>query len=291
MLKELHVTASMLYADEDRIIAYLKGQMPEEEGQKFLKELKEDADLREKAVIIARLVKGLKQVGRKKDRDIMDALLASDEQEVERTVMEALGLCVQLEYFDYSLKTEEPPAAEHAMEEETVAANAAPKWEAANAAPKWNAVTPKRRKPIGRWLAVAASVALIVWLGVEYHMYRTTTGLGQQYGNAFTSGVIARGTGAQTQASRKLAKLFADVKEGKNIGEAIHELAICWELSTMDTYNDYTDYSAEIGWNLAIAHLKDNDRSGARKVLERLVKTSVDGSAINRKAKELLSKM
>ncbi len=282
MLRELHVTASMLYADEDRIIAYLKGQMPEEEGQKFLKELKEDADLREKAVIIARLVKGLKQVGRQKDRDIMGALLASDEQEVEHTVMEALGLCMQLEHHDYTLQTEEPSAAEHATEEERVTAAAAPKWEA---------VTPKRRKPIGRWLAAAASLALIVWIGVEYHMYRTTTGLGQQYGNAFTSGVIARGAGDQTQVSRKLARLFADVKEGKNIGDAIHELAICWELSTMETYNDYTDYSAEIGWNLAIAHLKDNDRSGARKVLERLVKTSGDGSAINRKAKELLSKM
>ena len=59
----------------------------------------------------------------------------------------------------------------------------------------------------------------------------------------------------------------------------------------METYNDYTDYSAEIGWNLAIAHLKDNDKKNARKVLEKLLETSEEGSAVNHKAKELLDKL
>ena len=59
----------------------------------------------------------------------------------------------------------------------------------------------------------------------------------------------------------------------------------------METYNDYTDYSAEIGWNLAIANLKDNNKKEAKKVLEKLVDTSEAGSAVNQKAKELLSEI
>ena len=35
-------------------------------------------------------------------------------------------------------------------------------------------------------------------------------------------------------------------------------------LSTMETYNDYTDFSSEIGWNLAIAYLKDNNKKDAK---------------------------
>ena len=59
----------------------------------------------------------------------------------------------------------------------------------------------------------------------------------------------------------------------------------------METYNDYTDYSAEIGWNLAIAYLKDNDMKGAKKVLEKLIAITEQGSAINNESKKLLNKL
>ena len=59
----------------------------------------------------------------------------------------------------------------------------------------------------------------------------------------------------------------------------------------METYNDYTDYSTDIGWNLAIAYLKGNDGDNAKTVLTRLISITEDGSAINTKAKELKHKI
>ncbi len=284
MIKDINNIDQTLYREYDRIVAYLKGKMSQEEEENFLKDLEGNAKLKEKAVIIARLVKGLKEVGREKDRNIIDVFLASNVEDVENASRVAVGYC-PMEYANYDMF---PSKAEEEASMGTIPAQA---WHTAASRVSASRVIPKRKKPVKKWLAVAASLVLIVWLGVEYDIYRTTTGLGEQYGDAFMSGVVVRGAENQSETSKKLAKLFADVKEDKNIGDAIHDLSICWELSTLETFNDYTDYSAEIGWNLAIAYLKDNDRKGARKVLEKLAKTTENGSAVNKKAKELLSKM
>ena len=59
---------SRLLEEDDRIASYLKGQMSGEEEQAFLQELEENPDLKERAIIMARLVKGLKEVGTAQDK-------------------------------------------------------------------------------------------------------------------------------------------------------------------------------------------------------------------------------
>ncbi len=295
MIKDINIKDQIPYGEYDRIVVYLKGKMSQEEEEKFLKDLEENAKLKENAIIIARLVKGLKEVGREKDRKILDALLASNVEDIENVSRVTLGYG-PLEYANYELSGARPSQTEdeeEAIKEEDVATpkSARPVKGLHSAASRNSTVKETRGKSVKKWLAVAASLVLVVWFGVEYGMYRTTTGLGEQYDDIFTSGTVVRGAETQPETSKKLEKLFTDVKGNKNIDAAIHDLTLCWELSTMDTYNDYTDYSAEIGWYLAIAHLKDNDRKEARKVLEKLVKTSENGSAINRKAKEVLEKL
>lgn len=142
-----------------------------------------------------------------------------------------------------------------------------------------------------KWLSIAASVICMVWFGLTYNSYRTTTALGNEYDDVFNSSMIVRGQENQTEAGKTLLKLFSNVKENKNIDKTIQELSLCWELSTMSIYNDYTDYSAEIGWYLAIAHLKNNNKNKAKVVLEKLISSVGDDSFINKKAKELRSKI
>lgn len=48
--------------DDDRISYYLQGQMSQEEESDFLADLETDAELRQNAIIQARLIKGMKQV-------------------------------------------------------------------------------------------------------------------------------------------------------------------------------------------------------------------------------------
>ena len=275
MIKDINNIDPKLLEEDDRIVAYLKGQMTEEEEQQFMKDLEDNPDLKEKAIVTARLVKGLKQVGEEQDKDIRGAFLASSEQGVEAVAKRV----TQIEN------------AAIVAEQEAVYA------ERERTGTYYRKVEPEQRaktKPIRRvssWLAIAASLVGVVWLGIGYYNYQHTTGLGAQFDNAFPSSMIVRGAETPSEAEKKLEQLFTNVKENKNIEEAIHELSLCWELSAMETYNDYTDFSTEIGWNLAIAYLKDNDRKGAKKVLERLVKISEEGSAISKKANELLNKL
>lgn len=275
MIKDINNIDPKLLEEDDRIVAYLKGQMSSEEEQQFLNELEDNPELKEKAIVTARLVKGLKQVGSEEDKNIRGAFLASSEQGVEAVAQEV----TQME----SAAIEAEEDAIYAEQERT--------------GTYYRKVEPETRaktKPIRRvssWLAIAASLIGVVWLGIGYYNYQHTTGLGEEFGGAFPSSMIVRGADTPSEAEKKLEQLFTDVKDNKNIEDAIHELSLYWELSTMETYNDYTDYSAEIGWNLAIAYLKDNDRKGAKKVLERLVEISEEDSAISQKANELLNKL
>ncbi len=270
MIKDINNIDPKLLEEDERIVSFLKGQMSAEEENKFMTELNENSELKEKAIITARLVKGLKEVGSLHDQDIIGAFLASSEQSVYTVAKDAL----RLESAAYVLGESDMRQTE--ITEDRPVAN------------KVKVISMKRT---AKWMSIAASLFVVAWLGIEYSMYRTTTGLGEKFGNEFSSSAVIRGAEGQSAASKKLDKLFGDVRNNKNLDDAIHELSLCWELSLMETYNDYTDFSPEIGWNLAIAHLKNNDRTNAKKVLEKLVENTDKSSAVNLKAKELQSKI
>lgn len=242
-----------LLEEDDRIEAYLKGLMSAEDEQKFFKELEDNPELKEKAISMARLVKGLKEVGSEQDSVIQRVILASNKQDVEAATKNATYV----------------PAA----------------------ASKTPIISLSKT---AKWLSIAASLIFIVWLGLTYNSYRNTTGLGNQFGNVIEN--VPRGQ--ETEAERKLQELFSDVQKNINIDEAIHKLSLYWELSMMDTPNDYSNHSSEIGWNLAIAHLKNNDKKDAKAVLEKLIpisdkesKENEKARLINEKAKELMEKL
>ena len=262
MIKNIYDIDPKLLEADDRIEAYLRGEMTEEEERRFLQELESNPLLKEKAVAIAHLIKGMKAVGAEQDQAIRQAFLASSEHSAKHAAKKAI---------------EDEWRAKHT--------NTEPVKAMTKEAPIVS------RRTLVRWLSVAASLILIVWLGYGYFDYRHTTGLGDEYGNQIDRGTVVRGAESATDAEKKLEALFADVKSGENLESAIHELSLCWELSTMETYNDYTNNSADIGWHLAIAHLKDNDKKAARQVLDKLISISEDGSAMKEKAKELKEKI
>ena len=249
MSKDINIIDSKLLEEDHRIAAYIKGQLSTEEEQLFLKELEDNPELKEKAVVTARLVKGMKQVGKEQDENVRDALLVSSEQSVETIAKEAT---------------------------------------------KQNAKTVSIRKT-STWIAVAASVVCIVWLGIDYTNFKYTTGLGKEYANAFpstfSSNTFERGAESTTEAQKKLEQLFFSVKKGEDLENTIHELSLCWELSMMESVNDYTDYSADIGWNLAIAYLKDNNKEEAKKILDKMETLDEIDPIMEKKVRELLKKL
>lgn len=268
MIKDINNIDSRLLEEDDRIVSFLKGEMSEEEEKKFMKDLDDNPDLKEKAIVTARLVKGLKQVGEQQDREALNVLLASSDESVKAAAAAAVRLV------NASTASEQRPTGTYYRRVE-------PEKETKNMS----------IRRLSAWMSVAASILFVCWLGFEYYGYRTTTGLGKEYGDVFSSSMIVRGAETPSQAASKLNGLFANVKDNKNMDETINELTLLWELSQMETLNDYTDYSAEIGWNLAIAYLKDNNKKEAKKILEKLIATTEQGSAISNKSKELLNKL
>lgn len=245
MEKELDIIDPTLQEQDDRITLYLKGKMTPQEEQAFMQELENNPELKARAVALARLVKGMKEVGKARDEDVIGAILAADENDVKSV--------------------------------------------ARNATTRKAKVVPMRT--MAKWLSMAASILLVVWLGIGYHDYRTTTSLGEEYGSQFTTSQLSRGAEEPTEVDTRLAQLFDNVANKKDLDNTLHELSLCWELSTQETFNDYTDFAPEIGWNLAIGYLKDNNRKQAKATLQKLIEVAPEGTAIGDKVSELLNRL
>lgn len=244
-IKDDIIDPTILQEDDD-ILSYLKGEMSEDDELAFVERLKKDKALKERAVSIARLTKGLNKVGTDQDREIKTAMLASSEKDIA--------------FIASSVSTQQK---------------------------KSNPFI--RKAPV--WMSIAASFALIIWSGVGFYNYQYNMGLADEYANAFGSSLISRGSDDNSATEEKLAQLFENIAKKEDLGNTIHELSLCWELSSMETYNDYTDYSVEIGWNLAIGYLKDNDKSNAKNVLNSIIELNPEDSYIRNKAIELVHKI
>jgi hypothetical protein len=233
--------------EDERIVNYLKGRMTAEEEHAFIEELKTNPEFKSKAVAMARMVKGMKEVGKQMDEETTNSILASNQSEIEDIATDVSRGHRKGKVFSF--------------------------------------------RKAASWLSMAASVALIVWAGIGYKDYRQTTNLGEQYATSFTFEQLTRGAGEHTNAEVKLAKLFENIANKIDLDKTLHDLSLCWELSTQETYNDYTDFAPEIGWNLAIGYLKDNKRKQAKATLEKLFEVAPEGTAIGDKSREILNKI
>lgn len=231
--------------EEDRILSYLQGKMTHEEEPAFIEELEINNDLKAKAISLARLAKGLSQVGDENDNILKEALLSVDEGTIRAIAKQA---------------TDKAASAERSS-----------------------------RFKFSTLLSMAAAILLIVYLGFSYNSYRETVALGEQYATSYETSVM-RGD-EQPEVTKELEMLINNVYNNKDLGVTLKRLAVLWEVSTMDTYNDYTNYAPEIGWALATGYLKDNNRNDAIDVLEKMAKLYEEDDAMGKKVRELLEKI
>lgn len=234
-----------LLLEDEKIVRYLKGKMTADEEEKFMQEVNSNEELKSKAIAVARLVKGMKEVGAANDEEVVDMFLTADSNDIKAVAKD-------------------------------VTKN------------KGKAISWRRT---AKWFSAAASVALLIWGGFSYYDYRKTTGLGNEYSNVFSSSQFIRGGEDNAEIENKLAKLFDNVASKQDLDNTLIELEEYWNLATQDKYNDYSDYAAEIGWNLAVGHLRNNDKKKATEVLIKLLDIAPEGTAIGDKARELLKKV
>lgn len=141
-----------------------------------------------------------------------------------------------------------------------------------------------------RWISIAASIALVFTVSYFVYDYSATTRLGKEYAYAFPVSEVIRG-GEDEDVVNTLTLLFDNVANGKDIDNTIKQLEELWALAQSDTYNGYTTYEPYIGWNLAIAYLRNYDKKEAKVVLEQLQTTYPEGTTIGDEIAELLMKI
>ena len=130
--------------------------------------------------------------------------------------------------------------------------------------------------------SAAASILLCVFGGYKYYKYEQVSSLGSEYLAYFPASEFSRGE--NDGVSDILKELYSDIETKHNLGDAIARLSGMWTESRGDSFNDYTEYMPEIGWMLANACLRNNDKSKALKVLGVLIAESPEGTAMGDKA-------
>ena len=151
-----------------------------------------------------------------------------------------------------------------------------------------NRVTARKNRST-RWLAIAASVVFIVFVGFKSYDYYDTTNLGKEYANAFPTSSIVRGE-LNTDVESELKALFDNVAQNRDLDNTTSRLKTLWELSKQESYNDYTDYSPYIGWNLAIGYLENYEKAKAKKILKEMKQVYPEGTALGDKIREVLNR-
>ena len=141
-----------------------------------------------------------------------------------------------------------------------------------------------------RWISIAASIALVFTVSYFVYDYSATTRLGKEYAYAFPVSEVIRGE-EDKDVVNTLTLLFDNVANGKDLDNTIKQLEELWALAQSDTYNGYTTYEPYIGWNLAVAYLRNYDKKEAKVVLEQLQTMYPEGTAIGDEVSTLLKKL
>ena len=271
---------------DDRIARYLRGEMPQDEANEFLHDLKNREDMKdvlEQALATAYLAKAVKEVGEQQDAGIIAALKGIDTEaatEVANNASEKRKHRVDRFAACLSFGTE-------------AATVACPSIDTEAATEVANNASEKRKHRIIKFayaLAAAASIAIIATVGYNQYERHQVIALGKEY--ALTLSPIAEEyhRGDTSTAGEEIIALTANVRNQENLEQTIDRLSRLWALSKSDTYNDYTDFAPEIGWTLAIAHLENNDKNAAISVLTQITALYPE-TAICHKANELLKKL
>lgn len=115
---------------------------------------------------------------------------------------------------------------------------------------------------------VACFIGIISFGTYRYYIYNETIALGNSYYSLIPTELVVRDV---DNVSSQLAQLFNKVKNNEDLSNTIVNLEEKFSLAISKDFNDYTNYINDIGWNLAIAHLKDGNRDKAIEALELLI--------------------
>jgi hypothetical protein len=238
---------------DSRISKYLQGLMTAEEELSFLDEIKQDSELRSKAIVAARMVSSMRQIGAEKDKALIAAI-------------------------------KELPG------EKFITAKIASVTTSEESRSRARVLFIPRKTFVS--LSAAAAVLLCVWGGYRMYDNHQMAKLGTEYLSCFDASDYVRGDkSTDSGVQLKIASLCKSIKSGTDIESVIEELKRMWSLSLKDEYNEFTEFSSQIGWALANAYVINNDKDEALQVLDMIITNEDSTPILVDKATELKKKI
>jgi hypothetical protein len=302
---------------DKRVELFLKKKLTQEEELAFIAELKANKALLEHAKTVALAIDEIGALRSRRDAAVINGITSISEKEYQSTIWANDRMShfddltnrflkkklTPKEEAEYLSKLEELPALRKRAQIITLAVEQMDdvskeasrdilKKIADQSETEFRRTAKLPVKQVRLWprftrYAAAASFIIIVGIGgYKYYQYDQTISLGVEYYQPMDA--IYRSP--EDNTIKELARVFKNVETGDNLAETIEQLTNFYSLAKNDEYSDYSLYTVDIAWNLAIAHLKDNNRKSAIKVLEEIVREN-QGKAVADKASELIKKI
>lgn len=249
---------------DERIESFLRGTMSSDEEEAFKQEIKSNPELRNRAMEMTALIKGVEEHG----------------SMIESTI--------EYYYLDY---LREKMARKEACEKRARADlidNELDETREFDAAKQIKVDDKKTRKFYFLWWACSAAAVCVIFFSVfKAQRYRTLDEAISPYYTQYDSSNISRGDTDSTIIIH-LYSLFEQIQKQGNMTNVIKELEPIY--ASLNSDYTYHPYANDIAWNLALAYIKDDQIDKAIPILEKLKEENQD-SPISVKSDELLQRI
>lgn len=218
---------------DERIERFLRGQMTPEEETQFHEDINNNPDLREQALVVSSLIKGLRFSEFISDYSVIRSVQKQSEEPLRHCGMEIAD------------DEEETPPEE----------------------PK----KPNNLRRLIIWSSsIAAALALVIGYNfyAESARYAQVNEMLSPYYEHYDPTSLSRGD-ADSVTIAHLYTLFNRIQEEKDMKGIIAELEPIYESIESDFI--YYPYANDIAWNLALAYVKAGEKDKAISVLETIV--------------------
>jgi len=154
----------------------------------------------------------------------------------------------------------------------------------------FKAKQPKTVKLFVRILAAAVIVGFGLFSGLKFYNNAENQKIAAEFGEEITISENMRGS-SDEDIINELNTLFSNVEKDTDLNNTIAKLESLWQQSRSEIFNDYTNYSTNIGKALTIAYIKNNDRKAAEKVLNQMIETFGAESQASNWAEKVLERI
>jgi len=246
---------------DEQVSKFLKKQMSDEDEKTFKEKLLENPILMERAKTIALTIQQMDEVKKQQGTKVVNII-----QDMQENQLLELATAGQKEEVNADTKQKDGVHTTH--QKETIMV------------PLW--------RKISSYVAAACIIGIIAFGGYRYHQYDATVSLGESYASVLSDEGLFRGS--TSDEMQEVKALFDDVANGRNLDAVSAKLDSLYYTAIGEDFNEYTNQANIIGWNAAIAYLKDGKRKEAIKILQS-IKNENEGKEIANKADELIEKI